>query len=88
MRFLLVPSLFFSSLLFLNAAKEATRSMMPQSLATFLMNLSLSSHFEPKLDARNVSVSLVYQSSRSMLVILLASYQYPEGLSTCSSKGL
>ena len=59
MRDRLAPSLFFSSLLFLKLAKEATRSMTPQSLPTFLMNLSAKSHLEPKLEALRVSVSFV-----------------------------
>ena len=59
MRERLAPSLFFSSLLFLKLAKEATSSITPQSLPTFLMNLSASSHLEPKLDWRSVSVSFV-----------------------------
>ena len=59
MRERLAPSPFLSSLLFLKVAKEATRSMTPQSEPIFLMNFSDSSHLEPKLVLRNVSVSFV-----------------------------
>ena len=54
----LAPSLFFMSLLALKEAKLSTASISP-ALATFLRYGSGSSHLEPKLEARSVSVSLV-----------------------------
>ena len=63
MRVRLAPSLFLSSFPSLKLANEATRSMTPHSLPTFLMNLSVSSHFDPKLAARSVSVSFVCRNA-------------------------
>ena len=54
----MAPSPFFSSRLALKEAKERMRSTTPL-LATFFMYGSGSSHLEPKLLARSVSVSLV-----------------------------
>ena len=53
------PSPFFNSLLFLKLAKLATSSMMPQSLPSFFISLSETSHLDPKLEALSVRVSLV-----------------------------
>lgn len=58
MRWRFAPSVFFISLFCLNVAKDSTPSATPLS-ATFLMNLSDSSHLDPKLVARRDSVSLV-----------------------------
>ena len=58
MRWRLAPSVFFISLFCLNVAKDSTPSATPLS-ATFLMNLSDSSHLDPKLVARSDRVSLV-----------------------------
>ena len=62
MRWRLEPSLFFISLFCLKLAKDSTRSATPLS-STFFRKRSGSSHLLPKLLARRVSVSLVWQHS-------------------------
>lgn len=58
-----MPSLFFSSLFCLKSANESTASSIPH-LATFFTKASGRSHFDPKLDARSVSVSFVWQAKK------------------------
>ena len=69
-RLRLAPSVFFSSLLCLKAAKASTDSTMPV-LSTFFMNSSLISHLLPKALGLVVSVSLVCESNAGFSISAL-----------------
>ena len=64
MRWRLAPSVFLSSFSFLKVAKALTSSVMPQASSFFRNLASLTSHLEPKLDVRSVSVSFVCARAR------------------------